>query len=80
MYKGSGSLVQIPNYRDVTLANKDSKDFGKQMRSHAHITLNSKAAPGMYGSGLNNGSTEITHLHVVAYLEYAQLQALTASA
>ena len=79
LYKGKGSFQEITNYRDVTLANNDSKSFGKLLRQHARSRLKDKAMPGMYGSGLNKGSTEIAHLHIIALLEHAKVKNITAA-
>ena len=72
LYKGSGSMYKKENHRDVTLANLNGKNFGSLIRKCALPKLKNKALPGMYGAGLNSGSTEIAHLHLIAIMEYAQ--------
>ena len=79
LYKGKGSTFEPTNHRDVTLADDDAKNFGMQIREHAYPKLQSRSMPAMYGSGLNGGSTEIAHVHLIAQLEYAETAKLSSA-
>ena len=64
LYKGSGLFSLVPNYRDVTLADGSGKQFGQFVRKPSYKVLCQQALEGQYGSGLNSGSIEFTHLHL----------------
>ena len=62
LFKNNGSPQLSANYSDVTLADGGGKIFGGDLRTHAKKKLIERALPGMYGSGLNGGRTEVAHL------------------
>ena len=78
LLKRGASPYEPTGYRDVTLADVDGKTFGADLRTKAKPEMNKQALPGMYGSGLNGGSTDVAHLHLIAMLEYAKAEGKTA--
>ena len=62
--KGHGERTHIKPYRDITLSDLSSKDFGSFIPAAVLVAVSNLAGEGQYGAGLNGGTTDLCHLHV----------------
>ena len=64
------------HFRDITLEDPAPKRYGSQVRRHLLPVADSTCMSSQYGSGLNDGSTELAHLYLRAQLEAAEAKGM----
>lgn len=68
----SGAMDNISNYRDICLADLNSKDYGAFLRTTLMIASTALAGPCQFGSGLNGGTTDICNLAVSSFCSFVR--------
>ena len=64
LFKNKGCSSDCGNYRDITLADVDGKDFSKQIRSCIVHAVRGVASETQFGGGMNDGDTSKAHLYL----------------
>ena len=64
LYKGKGQMDVVNNWRDVLLANEDTKGVLKLIRRKLMPHVSAMAADTQYGGGLNGGECAFAHLYI----------------
>ena len=78
LFKNKGCSSEIKDYRDITLADIDGKDFSKQIRSCVLHAVKGVASETQFGGGMNDGDTGKAHLYLRIIGDIAKAMNLSA--
>ena len=64
LFKGKGSRALAKNYREITVADLNGKDFGSFLRAAIMTAVVNLSGRSQHGAGLNGAATDACHLQV----------------
>lgn len=77
LFKGMGRTSFIRNFRDITLSDLSSKDFGSFVRIAVFLAVTTLGGDAQYGAGLNADTTCMCHLHVTQAFAMARTRKIS---